>query len=222
MRSAKSPARRRLGTFAAIALALTVLAGCTAANASSGRPVDPSVPTAAAGPRTTTVVGDSLTVLGEQPVRTALSDAGWFAALDAFPGRTTATQMDALRAAAARENDATVIELGTNDALAIAHGERNFTQVDADIVRALDLFGDRCIVWVIPDHDPERRGVNAGAGVDAIVAREASRRENLHIADLAAILADHPEYLVPDRVHFTGEGYEALGALMAKALSACA
>lgn len=221
MRSAKSPARRRLGTLMAVTLALTVLAGCTAANASSGRSVDVSVPAAAPGPRTTTVVGDSLTVLGEQPVRAALSDAGWFAALDAFPGRTTATQLDALRAAAARENDATVIELGTNDALAIAHGERTFAKVDADIVRALDLFDDRCIVWVIPDHDPERKGVNAGAGIGAIVAREASRRDNLHIADLAATLDDHPEYLVPDRVHLTGAGYEALGALMADALSAC-
>jgi lysophospholipase L1-like esterase len=220
VRSAKSPARR-LGTLTAIVLALTVLTGCTAANASSGRSADVSVPAAAAGPRTTTVVGDSLTVLGEQPVRSALSDAGWFAALDAFPGRTTATQMDALRAAAARENDATVIELGTNDALAIAHGERTFAQTDADIVRALDLFGDRCIVWVLPDHDPERRGVNAGAGVDAIVAREASRRDNLHVADLAAILDEHPEYLVPDRVHLTAEGYEALAALMAETLSAC-
>lgn len=221
MRSAKSPARRRLGSLTAIALTLAALTGCTAANASSGRSVDVSQPPAASGPRTTTVVGDSLTVLGEQSVRSALSDAGWFAALDAYPGRTTATQMGALRAAAARDNDATIIELGTNDALAIAHGERTFAETDADIVQALDLFGDRCIVWVIPDRDPERKGVEAGAGIDAIVAREASRRTNLHVADLAAILDRHPEYFAPDLVHLTGRGYEALAALMADSLAAC-
>ena len=194
---------------------MVLLAGCAAANASSGREDGPP------SPRTVTVVGDSLTVLGEQGIRPALSDAGWFAALDAYPGRTTATQMDALRAAAARQNDATIIELGTNDALAIAHGERTFAETDDDIVSALDLFGDRCIVWVIPDRDPERKGVDAGAGVDAIVAREASRRANLHVADLATILDRHPEYFAPDLVHLTATGYEALGALMADSLAAC-
>lgn len=221
MRRAMSPTRRRRTTLAAVALALAAVTGCAAADASSGRPADVSVPAAPTGPRTVTVVGDSLTVLGEQPVRQTLSDAGWFAALDAFPGRTTATQMSALQAAAARDNDATVIALGTNDALAIAHGERSFRQVDADIVEALDLFGDRCVVWVIPDRDPERHGVEAGAGVDAIVAREASRRDTVHIADLAGVLDAHPEYLDTDKVHFTGDGYEALASLMADALSAC-
>jgi len=201
--------------MAAIVAALALATGCAAADASSGRPAD------TAAPRTVTVVGDSLTVLGEQPVRSALSDGGWFAALDAFPGRTTATQMDALRAAAARENDATVVELGTNDALAIARGERSLAQVDADIVAALDLFGDRCVVWVIPDRDPERKGIDAGAQVDAVVTREAAHRDTVHIADLAAVLDHHPEYLVADRVHLTGEGYEALGALMADTLSSC-
>ena len=101
-------------------LAALAVAGAAARRpmpAPADRPIRPP-------PRTLTVVGDSLTIQGEKPMRTALSDAGWFAALDAFPGRTTATQMATLRAAAARANDATIIELGTNDALAIARGER--------------------------------------------------------------------------------------------------
>ncbi len=203
------------GTVVAAAISIGLLAGCTAANASSGRPADPPPP------RTVTVVGDSLTVLGEPAVRSALSDAGWFAALDAFPGRTTSTQMDALRAAASRQNDATVIELGTNDALAVARGEVSLHQADDAIVTALDLFPDRCVVWVIPDRDPERKGQAAGASIDAVVTREAARRSNVHVADLASVLEEHPEYLVADKVHFTGEGYEALGAVMADALAAC-
>ncbi|MGZ4692649.1 MAG: GDSL-type esterase/lipase family protein [Acidimicrobiales bacterium] len=196
-------------------MSLGLLAGCTAAGASAGRPADPPAP------RTVTVVGDSLTVLGEQAIRSSLSDAGWFAALDAFPGRTSGTQMDALRAAAGRDNDATVIELGTNDALGVAHGTLSIVRADADIVRALDLFPDRCLVWVIPDRDPERRGVATGTQIDAIVRREAAHRPNLHVADLASLLSAHPDYLVPDRVHLTLDGYEALGQLMADALGAC-
>jgi len=194
---------------------MALLAGCAAANASSGREDGPP------SPRTVTVVGDSLTVLGEQGIRPALSDAGWFAALDAYPGRTTATQMDALRAAAARQNDATIIELGTNDALAVARGELSIQQADADIVAALDLFHGRCVVWVIPDRDPERQGAATGTQIDAIVRREARHRSNVHVADMASLLSSHPDFLVYDRVHLTGEGYEALGALMADALGAC-
>jgi lysophospholipase L1-like esterase len=202
--------------IAASVAALAVVAGCASAGASSGRPAEPP------SPRTLTVVGDSLTIQGEKPVRSALSDAGWFAALDAFPGRTTATQMDTLRAAAARANDATIVELGTNDALAIARGGRTLAEVDADIVAALDLFGDRCVVWVIPDRDPERKGVDAGAEVDAVVTREAARRSTVHVADMATVLDRHPDYLGPDRVHLTGEGYEALASVMADAMTACA
>ncbi len=215
MRSRKSPPRSRATVIAASAVALALVAGCARADASSGRPAEPP------SPRTLTVVGDSLTIQGEKPMRSALTDAGWFAALDAFPGRTTAAQMDTLRAAAKRSNDATVVELGTNDALAIARGERTLAQVDADIVTALDLFGNRCVVWVIPDRDPERKGVDAGAQVDAVVTREAARRDTVHVADMAAVLDRHPDYLGPDHVHLTGEGYEALASVMADAMTAC-
>jgi len=201
-----------------LVLVVAVLAGCTAANASAGGSSRPPEPV---GPRTVTVVGDSLTVLGDQPIRAALTGSDWWAALDAFPGRTTGTQMDAIRAAAHRDNDATVIELGTNDALAIARGELSIVEADADIVAALDLFPDRCVVWVIPDRDPERHGAATGTEIDAVVRREAAHRANLHVADLSALLSSHPEYLVPDRVHFTVDGYEALGRLMATALEAC-
>ena len=46
-------------------------------------------------------------------------------------------------------------------------------------------------------------------------------RPEFHVADMAAVLDRHPEYLGPDRVHLTGEGYEALATVMADALSAC-
>jgi lysophospholipase L1-like esterase len=217
----RGPARRRWARIAATAVAVALLAACTAANANSGASGGPDRGSAEPSAKTVTVVGDSLTVLGEQAVRSALSDAGWWAALDAFPGRTTATQMDALRAAVSRGNDATLIELGTNDALAVGRGELSLHQADADIVEALDLFGDRCVVWVIPDRDPERNGLSAGAAIDAVVKREAGRRANLHVADMSVVLAANPDYLVADKVHLTGEGYEALADLMATTLQSC-
>ena len=210
----------------AILVGLAVLAGCVAASASSGS----DRAAGAAGtpsasqpvePRTVTMVGDSLTVLGDHVLREHFGAVGWWVNLDAWAGRTTGTQMAAIRAAATRDNDATVIELGTNDALAVGRGELSPAQAEADIVEALDLFPDRCLVWVIPDHDPERRGVGAGSSIDAILTAEAVRRPNLHVADMAAVLAQHPEYLVDDRVHFTPDGYEALAQLVVTTLEAC-
>ena len=196
----------------AVSIGVALVAGCAVADASSPRP--PS-----SKPRVT-VVGDSLTVLGHDQITSAL-DPGWLVTIDAFPGRTTGTQLAELAFAARRDEAATIISLGTNDALGVAYGRLSLDQARADISSALDLFGDRCVVWVIPDRDPERHGVGAGAEIDSLVRSQAAGRPNVHIADLAAVLGDHPEYFATDHVHLTADGYRALARLMAETVATC-
>jgi lysophospholipase L1-like esterase len=195
---------------------LLALGGCASAAARSH-----AAPEAAPTSPPITVVGDSLSILGRDQVWATLDAAGWTADISAWPGRSTRTQMEALRQAARRDERATIIELGTNDALAIAHDGFTSAQERSDIKTALDLFGDRCVVWINADRDPERQGVDAGVKVDAIIAAEAAHRPNVHVADFGAVLAQHPEYFVDDRVHLTAAGYQAMATLMADAVEAC-
>jgi lysophospholipase L1-like esterase len=169
-----------------------------------------------------TVVGDSLTVLGNAQIRDVLTAQHWKVAVDAFPGRTVTTQMAALLKAAGRNRGSVVIELGTNDAHALANRETTASVERAQIRTALDLFpAEQCLVWVNADADPGRPGGIGGRIFDDALTSEASSRPNVHVADLAGLLAAHREYFVGDKVHLTDGGSTALGQMMAEALRAC-
>jgi hypothetical protein len=207
--------RPRRRVVALVGLAVLLLSACQAASAVSPkaeRHVDPHVH----------VVGDSLSLLGEQQIRPALIGEGWSPVFNAVPGSTTISQDTELYFAAPHRHPVTVVELGTNDAIQIALGNETLEQADATISAALDRFADRCVVWVNPDRDPQRRGADIGAQIDEILAREAALRPSLHIADFASVLAEHPEYLVADRTHLTTDGYRAMATLVATTLRACA
>jgi len=201
-----------------LATALAVVA-CSSASA---RAHGPGGAGSAEHHRSITLVGDSLSILGREQVWATLPTAGWTVMIDAFPGRTTGMQLASLRRAASRHQPATLVELGTNDALALAAGLITPIQESADLSAAVDLFARQCVVWIEPDHDPQRRGADAGSRVDALLARQARLHPNLHLADFGSVLAAHPEYLVADRTHLTPAGYRQLASFMAQALDACA
>ena len=96
------------------------------------------------------------------------------------------------------------------------------TRSSPPIGQALDLFGDRCVVWVVPGRDPRGHGAD-GRGGHRRRARGPGRRSdpNLHLADFGAVLEEHPEYLLDDQVHLTDEGSQALAELMADAARTC-
>ncbi len=206
--------RRHLRQVVAVALAIVLATACTAAHATTHS-------TGVAGDGHVTIVGDSLTLLGAPQIEDGLHQAGWLVTVAAYPGRTTGDQADWLRVAADRHNQATVVALGTNDALGLSRGHLTLDDARTAIVSALDRFTDQCVVWVIPDHDPERRGANRGSDIDAIVVGYAADHANVHVADMAAVLAAHPEYLGPDQVHLTDAGSGALADAMANSLAAC-
>ena len=168
-----------------------------------------------------TVVGDSLTVLGGRLIRETLVEAGWTVRLDAIQGRTTRDQIPALRYASSDPDRTVIIELGTNDSIQMTDGRLRREQVYASIGQALDLFGDRCVVWMLPDRDPKREGAMGGAAFAEAMAAQATVRPNLHVADFGALLDQRPELLVDDQIHLTDEGYQALADLMASAVAAC-
>ncbi len=116
---------------------------------------------------------------------------------------------------------AVIIELGTNDAVQVAAGRLDRAKVMANIDRALDLFPDRCVVWVVPGRDPQGDGADVGAAIGEELTAQAQRRPNLHLADFGAVLEDHPEYLNEDKVHLTDDGSQALAELMARAADSC-
>jgi len=190
-------------------LAVALLAACSSSGA-SGPPKS-----------TVSIVGDSLSVLGDAQITDQLSQAGWKSSISAFAGVNTLEQMPILAEAAHSGSFAFVVELGTNDGHQILKGETTPTAERAQIAAALDLFGTRCVVWVNVDDDPARPGGTGGGSMNQALAAEAARRPNLHIASLRDLLAVHPEYLVSDQVHLTDAGYVALGQLIATTLGAC-
>ena len=193
----------------AVLIVVGLLASCSSSRAS--------------GPSLTKVamIGDSLSVLGDQQITDQLTRAGWNATIDAFAGVNTLEQMPVMAKAAKGSGTAFVVELGTNDSHQVFKGETTPSAERAQIAAALDLFGTRCVVWVNVDSDPTRPGGSGGAVVNTALASEAAKRPNLHIADLGALLAAHPDYLVDDDVHLTPQGYEALGQLIATELERC-
>jgi len=202
------PVRADRAVLVVVVLMLTVVGAC-------GRDASPAV-------HRVTVVGDSLSVLGDAQIRAELEAAGWDARVDAFAGRTVAAQMGALALAARDSSQAIVIQLGTNDAHALAKHDTDPQTERDQISQALDLFRPgQCLVWVNADADPLRPGAAGGKVVDDLVAEAAQTRSNLHVADLFALLRAHPEYLLADEVHLTEAGSIALGGLMADALASC-
>jgi lysophospholipase L1-like esterase len=171
--------------------------------------------------RPLTVIGDSLTVLGRAPIRSALRDDGWDVLVDAFPGRTTADQIPAMKYAAADPRRTVIIELGTNDAIRVADGALTLDEVRATIAEALDLFASRCVVWVLPARDPQGSGADVGAAVGDELRAQAERRDGLHLADFAAVVDEHPDYLLDDATHLTDEGSQTLAELMVRTVRAC-
>lgn len=199
------PWRLALVGFAAIVLATS----CASSDASQVRGIKVAV------------VGDSLAATGEFRITEQFKQAGWKTSVSAFLGVTTQEQMPVLAKAAKSRSDAYVVELGTNDVRQLLHGTTTVAAEQTQLGEAIDLFGSHCVIWVNVDGDPSRPGGFGGGAFNALLAKEASERPNLHIADLNAMLATHFEYFGPDRIHLTDAGYVALGQLMATTTQRC-
>ena len=155
-------------------------------------------------------VGDSLGVgtspyLHERLGNTALD-------VDARIGRPSSVGVDVLAARIDPDYDVVVFDLGTNDDPAAPEA------LTADLQRARQLAGDRCLV-VATLNRPPLNGVPVD-GLNRAVSSFAAQDPNVSLVDWHAAAASDPGLLV-DGVHTDAQGYELRAGLFADAIRTC-
>jgi lysophospholipase L1-like esterase len=189
---------------ATLVLVATV-AGCTSAGARSlpATSVAPAAPPTSAAPARAGggvyVLGDSLTVGVEPYLAQLLPDRS--VEIDGKNGRTTDEGLAIVAARTAPIPPTVVVALGTND-------QEPASQFSTIIDQLMAHFGGRRVVWV----NSARAGDQALN--DELTAARA-RYPNLEVIDWAAIIAAHPEDLLPDRIHCTQAGYQLRASVIA-------
>lgn len=164
-------------------------------------------------PRDVLVIGDSLALGIEQPLRAAL--AGWRVRVDARIGRPLAEGMSTL---GRRSSPPAILafSLFTND------GPRDTPALEA-AVRSTSSRPAGCAVWATVVRPP-LNGVSYDPA-NALLRRLASDPElapGLRLVDWAAEVAQSPSLIAGDGVHGTPTGYRVLARLYAAAIASCA
>ena len=155
-----------------------------------------------------TMVGDSLNIGTEPPLRTALR--GWSIETDDVVGRRSDEGIAALERIGDGLAPVVVISLGTNDTQSDAEGFRT------DVRHVLRLAGDgRCVVWATI----WRHGANDA--FNTVLADEADAAHNLRLVGWDEMASAHPAWLALDGIHPTGEGYAARAAAVAREARSC-
>jgi lysophospholipase L1-like esterase len=200
--------RRRLGILlSAILVALVPLAWVSAA-ASRTEP-EPVV----RGHRVL-VIGDSLTWQSGPQVTAALEARGWEPTVRAEAGTTIGDWADRVGPLIVEHDpDVLVVELGTNNCTAACpHIGRVIDRLLRAVPRTLP------VVWLDvqaqPSYPAHPESVN-----DALTAA-AERWPNVTLVGLSARFRNHPDWHVPDGLHFTAAGSAELGRFIAESLPA--
>jgi lysophospholipase L1-like esterase len=154
------------------------------------------------------VVGDSLGVGTEGPLRAAL--AGTRVDADNLGGRPSAAGLPVLAELLGPEHDTVVFDLGTND------GNASVALTAGSLAAAHELAGDRCLV-VATLNRPPLAGIPID-GENAMIRRFATTTPNVALVDWNDAAQATPGVLQPDGVHATAGGYALRGALFADAI----
>jgi hypothetical protein len=154
------------------------------------------------------IVGDSLGVGTEGPLRAALADTQIDA--DNLGGRPSAAGPPLLAELLGPEHDTVVFDLGTND------GNASVALTAASLSAARELTGNRCLVVATLNRPPL-----AGIPIDsqnAMIRRFAASTPNVALVDWNDVAQSTRGALQPDGVHATSGGYSLRGALFADAI----
>jgi hypothetical protein len=155
-------------------------------------------------------VGDSLGVGTSPYLRSALD--GERLDVDAEIGRPSAPGVNILQGLIGPQYDVVVFDLGTNDDPA-APGA-----LAADLARARQIAGDRCLV-VATLNRPPLNGVPVD-GLNKAVESFAARDPNVSLVDWHAAAAADPG-LLTDGIHPDADGYSLRARLFADAIDSC-
>jgi hypothetical protein len=165
-----------------------------------------------AADRSVFVDGDSLAV-GMLPSLGA-ELPGWQISSSAETGRHTTFGVARLRERADSLPPYVVVSLGTND------DSRGVEAFRGSVGEALSIVGrDRCIVWFNIVRPPFAG--TSYAGFNRVLAEEGSAHPNLVVVDWAGAIREHLEWLAPDGVHLTPDGYRARARQAARAIGLC-
>ncbi len=166
--------------------------------------------TAASAGASVLYVGDSLGVGTAPQLSTRLG--GTRLEVDAVNGRPSFAGVDVLDSLIGPEHDVVVFDLGTNDDPGAP------ATLAADLARARELSGDRCLV-IATLNRPPLNGVSID-GLNRAVTSFAARDTNVALVDWRAAVAQDRGLLV-DGVHPDAEGYVVRAGLFADAIASC-
>jgi len=208
-----SSARRGLVIATALVAMFALGVSSTGAGAGAARSAARRAPLVAKGNRVL-LVGDSLLWQSIDPVRAALQADGWEPTVTAAPATTVGSWTSRMKTLIAENRpDVIVIELGTNNCVnPCRHLDAVIARMMRDIPRTIPVYWLN--VQTQPDYptDPER--------VNAALDTARSRWSNITLVDMNARFRDHPEWHVPDGLHFSPAGSEQFATLIAQALRA--
>jgi lysophospholipase L1-like esterase len=157
------------------------------------------------------VVGDSLGVGTDGPLRAALPEAEIES--DTQNGRTSTEGVSVLSGLLGPEHDTIVFDLGTND------GNASVDVTAASLAAARQLTGDRCLV-VATLNRPPLAGIPID-GQNSMIRDFAASTPNVALVEWNDAAAGTPGVLQSDGVHATSTGYAYRGALFADAIRSC-
>jgi hypothetical protein len=160
------------------------------------------------------MIGDSLTGISTAELGRTLRANGWEPEIVAVAGTSIGKWVPKVAGDAAfARADVAVVELGTNNCL--VHCRPLGPEIDV-IVRSLLDNGVQRIFWVNVQEDlpnpVNRRFVNDE------IERAIVRWPQVSMIDLDTTFAGHPEWHVPDGVHFNAAGQRVFADLVARAL----
>ncbi len=101
-----------------------------------------------------------------------------------------------------------VLALGTNDA------QRDGARPWAEVLNAVPA--STCIVWPKP-----YEGSNAVKLFNTQMTAVIAAHPNVHVVDWDAIAKAHPEWVLPDHIHYTNEGFDRYAEMLEQAATTC-
>lgn len=157
------------------------------------------------------VVGDSLGVGTDGPLRAALPEAEIQS--DNEIGRPSVAGVSVLSDLLGPEHDTVVFDLGTND------GNAAVAVTAGSLASARQLTGDRCLV-IATLNRPPLAGIPID-GQNSMIRRFAASTPNVVLVEWHDAAAGTSGVLQSDGVHATSAGYAYRGALFADAIRSC-
>lgn len=157
------------------------------------------------------VVGDSLGVGTDGPLRAALPEAEIQS--DSQNGRPSTEGVSVLSGLLGPEHDTVIFDLGTND------GNAAVPVTAGSLAAARQLTGNRCLV-VATLNRPPLAGIPID-GQNSMIRDFAATTPNVVLVEWNDAAAGTPGVLQSDGVHATSAGYAYRGALFADAIRSC-